>query len=75
MTKVRCKFSVWQNIKTEEGYNITLGAVTSGSPENEQFWKYTPAGSLNFNTINGSAAEQLIEGKEYYVDIIPCDNE
>lgn len=58
------------NLKEEahEGtFNIGLIAVTSGSEENEQFFKYTPAGSVTFQTINKSAADAFDLSKEYYV--------
>lgn len=58
------------NLKEEafEGtFNIGLIAVTSGSEENEQFFKYTPAGSVSLQTINESAANAFELNKEYYV--------
>lgn len=48
--------------------NVTLQAVTSGSEENEQFWKYTPSGLIQMGIDNKDALEQFEIGKEYYVD-------
>lgn len=60
--------------KTEPGSdgtisNLRLEPVYTGSEENKKFFKYTPCGQLSFGTINTDAAEELIEGEEYYVDI------
>jgi len=48
---------------------VMLFAVTSGSPENDQFFKLTPSGQLTLQTVNESAIAQFEVGKEYYVDI------
>ncbi len=47
-----------------------MGAVTSGSPENDKFFKYTPGGNLTLYTVNAEAAEAIEIDKEYYIDII-----
>lgn len=71
---VRAKFKVQSIEKTGEGDSsgatITLWPVVSGSEENEQFFKYTPAGSIVLSTINPGAAEQFEVGGEYYVDFL-----
>jgi hypothetical protein len=43
--------------------------VTSGSPENDQFFRYTPSGALTLGTINQAAFDQFVAGAEYYVDV------
>lgn len=70
---VRCKFKVTAKHEQEDGSatSITMEPVCGGSPENEQFFKYTPCGQFQFGTINAEAAKQLEEGKEYYIDISP----
>jgi hypothetical protein len=71
---VRCKFWCNENAKMEgEGFRITFHAVTNGNEENRRFFKYTPTGLLQFQTINEEAAKQIIEGKSYYVDISEAD--
>ncbi len=45
--------------------------VTSGSQENESFFKFTPAGSLSLQTVNEAVASQLEVGQEAYIDITP----
>lgn len=71
---VRAKFRVQQvasSNNTDEYYNITLYAVTSGSDENKEFFKWTPSGQITINTVNPAAAAQFKEGDELYVDFIP----
>ena len=70
---VRAKFTV-QSISQnnpenpEERSSISLSPVTSGSKENEEFYKWTPVGSILLSTINEAAASQFEVGKSYYVD-------
>lgn len=71
---VRCKFKV-DSVEPAEGEavaTVRMSAVTTGSAENEAFWKYTPSGQLVFSTINLAAAEQLKPGAEFYIDITPA---
>jgi hypothetical protein len=50
---------------------LGLEAVTSGSPENDSFFRYTPGASLNMHTVNEAVAAQLEVGQECYLDITP----
>ena len=76
---VRAKFIVNSNKDngyTDENYKgseIHLSAVYSGSPENEAFFKMTPGGNISLVTVNPKAAEQFIQGKEFYVDFTPVE--
>ena len=36
--------------------------------ENEEFFKYTPYGSLNMGILNEKASTEFEIGKEYYID-------
>jgi hypothetical protein len=73
METVRCKY-VCREIVTREGtrdpegklYEVRFSPVTSGSPENEEFYKWTPAGELKIGTIKRMPFEV---GKSYYLDI------
>lgn len=40
-------------------------AVTGGSPENDAYHKYTPAGNVSITVDNPAVEEQLELGKEY----------
>ncbi|WP_236293118.1 hypothetical protein [Paenibacillus allorhizoplanae] len=47
--------------------------MISGSEENKDFWKYTPAGQIQMSVDNEKAQEQFEVGKEYYVDFTPAN--
>lgn len=49
--------------------SVTLQAVTGDSPENKEFFKYTPSGELKMGIVNTKAYEQFKEnlGKEVYL--------
>ena len=75
MSKVLAKF-VCQTVvpaqhDTDEvkGQTITLTPVTTGSAENESFYKWTPGGQITLSTVNPAAAEQFVPGEEYYVTL------
>jgi hypothetical protein len=50
------------------GSTITLLPVTGGSKENDNFYRWTPGGSIVLSTINPEAAIQFEPGKTFYVD-------
>ena len=52
---------------------VILNGVTSGSPENDSFFKWTPAASVDMSTINPSALAQFVQGKQYFVDFTVAD--
>lgn len=72
---VRCKFKCVSKTPYSDtaAAAVKFLAVTSGSPENEKFFKWTPNGSLDIGTINEEAAAEFEPGKEYYLDITPAD--
>lgn len=61
---VRAKFVV----ANKQENRVDFQPVCTGSKENEEFWKYTPGGSIYMHIDNESALEQFEVGKEYYVD-------
>lgn len=66
---IRAKFKVVSITETEGGLrSVKLQPVTSGSPENELFYKWTPSGEINLSTINTNVAKEFIPGLEFYVD-------
>lgn len=70
---VRAKFKVQSVTEVEGGFkSVKLFPVTSGSPENAEFFKWTPSGSIDMGTINEAAAEQFKPGQEFYVDFTPA---
>ena len=70
---VRAKFKVMSVTESEGGLkSARLHPVTSGSPENSEFYKWTPGGSIDLSTMNPAAADQFVPGREFYVDFIPA---
>lgn len=70
---VRSKFRCSRKEQTEGGYTVEFEPVTNGSPENEEFFKWTPWGKLEIGTVNAKAGQAFDVGKEYYVDLTPAD--
>jgi len=66
---VRAKFTVVRKEGSrEEGGTVTLRPVYGGSPENDQFYRWTPGGQIELSTVNQAAFNAFEEGAEYYVD-------
>jgi hypothetical protein len=67
---VRAKFYVVNSLPIDKsnGGVVILRPVVSGSPENQEFYKWTPAGEIRLETINPNALEEFQQGAEYYVD-------
>ena len=59
------KVSNWDKTKSEFLYRNKFSIVTCGSPENEAFFKSTPAGTVELCNVG---AELFVPGKSYYVD-------
>ena len=71
---VRCKFRCTQKVETQPGeFQIFFEAVTTGSPENENFFKWTPGGSLKMFTVSDHAAKTFEAGQEYYIDLTAAE--
>lgn len=70
---VRAKFRVDSITQNSAGYIVRATPVTGGSPENEQFFKYTPGGSLELSTVNEQAVKQFAVGKSFYLDFTPTE--
>ena len=71
---VRAKFTVTSITDLGQGANIHFQVVYTGSPENEDFFQYTPSGSIVLYTVNPEAAKQFETGKEYYVDFTAAES-
>lgn len=52
--------------------NLMFQAVTSGSPENDAFFKWTPTGKLEMS-VKPEVAERFEIGKSYYLDFTPAE--
>jgi hypothetical protein len=73
MTIMRAKFKVEEVTHNTQGHSVRLTPVTGGSPENEQFFKWTPWGDIKIGTINADVASQLKPGQQFYVDFTPAE--
>lgn len=72
---VRAKFLCTDITKGDDGSGpVKLLPVTTGSAENETFYKYTPSGRIEMSTVNAAALSQFEAGKEYYVDFTPAES-
>ena len=70
---VRAKFKVDSIEKFEAHSTMRLSPVVGGSKENEQFWKRTPNGKIEFACLNHEATAKFEVGKSYYIDFIPSE--
>lgn len=63
----RVKFNVAEIAKQGNGggTKVTLMPVTTGSEENKNFWKFTPAGKIELHITNPDVE---FEFGEYYID-------
>lgn len=52
-----------------ESGNFRAEAVVDGSPENEDFFRWTPGGVLQFSSVNTRILEEFEEGDEIYVTL------
>lgn len=67
------KFKLVSKTFLENDYvSLKFLPVTDGSPENEQFWKYTPSGNLELTYIKSASAEAFEVCQEYYLDLNPA---
>lgn len=48
--------------------SVVFLPVGDDSPENKLFWEATPSGKIEFTYMNPEALEELVLGREYYVD-------
>lgn len=50
-------------------FSFEFRAVTSGSPENQQFFAATPGGQVRLDVLSSEAFEV---GRDYYLDFTPA---
>ena len=71
---LRCKFKVERVVRTSDGRDVRLRAVTADSEENKSWSKYTPSGELALAVTNEAAfamIDGLQSGDEVFVDLKP----
>jgi hypothetical protein len=78
---VRAKFYVTSVTQTKNNYGgtdgeilstIKLAPVSGGSDENKEFFRWSPAGTIDLGTVNPKVVEQMHIGDEFYVDFTPA---
>lgn len=69
----RCKFRCETVTLAKDTAVINLVPVTSGSPENEKFFRYTPGGEVKLSVVDRKTADAFVPGKEYFVDITAAE--
>lgn len=70
---MRAKFKLTEKTETLNGGHVNFEPVTSNSKENEEFFKWTPWGTIKIGTINEKALATMEVGKDYYVDFTKAD--
>ena len=70
---VRAKFNCTSVTNTKDGATVKMSPVINGSEENKEFYRYTPGGEISLSTINATAAQQFVPGKDYYVDFTAAE--
>jgi hypothetical protein len=73
--RVRTKFKVDSVIERVDGTQVQLSVVTSGSPENDQYFNYTPYGNIVLGLLSPETGKAFVTGKEVYVDFTPVVEE
>ena len=63
----RCKFKCESVTTRKDEQAVLMVPVTTGSTENEKFFKYTPGGKLELSVVNKDVSFE--PGAEYYLDI------
>lgn len=63
----RAKFTVDTKLETPYNFKFTMFPVVTGSPENEEFFKTTPAGQITIQVAK-ALGDIFQVGKSYYVD-------
>lgn len=72
MKKMRAKFQVSTVTHMENGSELKLLPVTHGSPENEEFFKWTPYGEIKLGLLGAEQIEGISPGQQFYIDLIPA---
>ena len=72
--KVRAKFKCIEISKRSGDSNVVkFHPVTSTSPENSEFFKWTPYGIVEMGTINDNVIGFFEIDKEYYLDFTKAE--
>jgi hypothetical protein len=70
---VRAKFKCVDVVRSGDGSLVNLEVVTTGTPENDKFFHFTPTGRIGLSIVSKETAANFEVGKEYYVDFTPAE--
>lgn len=73
MKKMRAKFKVAAITHMENGAEIRMQPVTDGSPENKEFFKWTPGGEIKIALVKEELVAGIKPGQAFYVDFTPAE--
>jgi len=67
---LRAKLRPHQKIETGAGEDrqVQVQFIVAGGPENHEWARYTPSASFSIS-LKGDLADQLVIGKDYFIDI------
>ena len=77
MIKTRCKMFVSKmerSYQGDDGMQVKMLPVTSGSEENDKFFTCTPSGQFEVHITNDSL-EGIKLGDEFYIDLTKIEKE
>jgi hypothetical protein len=72
---MRAKVSVSFVTQFDGSEQIQMKPVTNGSPEDNTFSKYTPAGVMELTITNPDLLGKFAPGDKMYVDFTPVEEE
>lgn len=64
---VQAKFKVTSILQNINGNTVKLEPVTCGSEENNNFFKWTPYGTIEMGIVSDETIKQFVVGTEMYV--------
>lgn len=73
--KMKCTALRHEGHDTNQYVSLQFQAVTAESEENKTWSKWTPSAHLTMSITNPAAFGQFEEGKEYFLDFVPVEDE
>ena len=73
--KMKCTAKRHEGGDTSQYVVLAFQAVTDESEENKSWSKWTPSAHLSMSITNPAAFDKFEEGKEYFLDFIPVEDE
>lgn len=67
--KMQCE---WITVRSDGGV-VHLSPVADGSPENAEFYRWTPGGQVDLQIVSEPTLRAFIPGRTYYVDFTPSE--